>query len=79
MRLKTMSDFNDDTGFLYADPSFFSGVAAMLDLASGLIVYNTSRSGREADERAIASDWAVIGKDIETAIEAIEEEALQTT
>jgi hypothetical protein len=50
----------------------------MFDLGSGLVVYNTSRSGREADERAIASDWAVVGKDIEAAIEALEEEELQT-
>lgn len=70
-----MSDYNDDTGFLYADPSFLSGLAAVLDLSGSLVMYNTSRTGREADQRALASDWAVVGKDIGAAIETFEEEA----
>jgi hypothetical protein len=68
-----MGNFNDDTFFLFASPTFISGIAAVLDLGSGLIVYNESITGKEADERALASDWAVVGKDIASAIETFEE------
>ncbi len=68
-----MGKFNDDTCFLFADPSFLAGLAAVLDIGGGLIVYNESRSGQEADSRALASDWAVVGKDILAAIDNFEE------
>lgn len=68
-----MGKFNDDTCFLFADPSFLAGLAAVLDIGGGLIVYNESRSGQEADYRALASDWAVVGKDILVAIDNFEE------
>ncbi len=66
-----MNKFNDDTCFLFADPSFLSGMATVMDIGGGMLVYNKSRSGTEADERAIASDWAVIGRDILNAAKAL--------
>lgn len=63
-----MGKFNDYTNFLFADPSFLSGWAAVLDVGGTLNVYNESASGREADERALATDWAVVGKDLTDAI-----------
>ncbi len=69
-----MGKFNDDTCFLFADPNFFSGMASVMDIGGSLAAYNTSRSGAEADERAIASDWAVVGADILAAAKALEEE-----
>lgn len=58
-----------DTGFLFADPGFAQGVAAALDLGGTLLVYNQSETPQEADARAIASDWATVGRDIKTAAE----------
>lgn len=58
-----------ETGFLFADPGFIQGMASALDMGGTLVVYNTSETPGEADARAIASDWAIIGKDIEGAIE----------
>ena len=70
-----MGKFNDDTCFLFADPSFLSGAASVMDIGGGLCTYNVSRSGSEADERAIASDWAVVGSDILNAAKALGEKA----
>jgi hypothetical protein len=69
-----MSKYGQDTGFLFAAPSFLQGFASALDLSGTLVEYNVSASVQEADARAIASDWAVIGKDIYTATEDIAEE-----
>ena len=68
-----MSDFGDDTFFLFANPNFLSGIAGVLDMAGTLYVYNESRSGQEADARALASDWAVVGKDLMKAANEIGE------
>ena len=73
-----MGKFNDDTCFLFADPSFLSGLASVLDIGGGLAIYNTSENGAQADERAIASDWAVVGSHIVAAAKALEEEQAQT-
>lgn len=59
-----MGKFNDDTNFLFADPSFLSGLATALDLGGTLVEFNQSPNGQFADARALASDWAVTGKDI---------------
>lgn len=65
-----MGNYNSgDTGFLFADPGFVQGMASALDLGGTLVVYNVSENGLEADARAIASDWAIVGKDIERAID----------
>ena len=60
------------TDFLFAQPSFGSGVARGLDLYGTFGVYNSSASESEADERAIASDWLVVGKDLSDAMEQAE-------
>ena len=73
-----MGKLNDDTCFLFADPSFLSGIAAVMDITGSLVVYNRSESGLEADERAIASDWAIVGSHISAAAESLEKEKTQT-
>ena len=60
------------TDYLFATPSFLSGMASVLDIGSTLTHYNTSDSPEEADARAIASDWAMVGQDIRSAISAYE-------
>lgn len=57
------------TDFLFARPSFGSGVARVLDLYGTFDAYNSSTSEAEADQRAIASDWCVIGRDLDEAFE----------
>lgn len=74
-----MGKFNDNSCFLFADPSFLSGLGSVMDIGGGLLIYNSSRTGAEADERAIASDWAVVGSDMRNAAEALGEKAAKET
>jgi hypothetical protein len=50
--------------FLFARNSFWVGAGSAFDIWGDYFLYNGSRSGNEADARAIASDWRVVGKDI---------------
>jgi hypothetical protein len=68
-----MSKYGEDTGFLFAAPSFLQGFASALDLSGTLVEYNISTTPQNADIRAIASDWAITGKDIDTATENLAE------
>jgi hypothetical protein len=52
------------TDFLFAQPSFASGAGSAFDLWGQLASYNDSADGAQADARAIASDWIVVGQDI---------------
>lgn len=56
------------TDFLFANPSFLGGVATTLDLGATLTQYNTSNSPEEADAKALASDWMMVGQDIAFAL-----------
>ena len=55
--------------FLYAKPSFLEGVARLVDFGGILNVYNFSRTGDEADARAMWMDWAVVGQDMRRVME----------
>jgi hypothetical protein len=63
MNRKVKSDF------LFAQPSFASGAARVLDLWGQFDDYNRSETPAEADAKAIAADWLVIGQDLAEAIE----------
>ncbi len=65
---------NVKTDFLFAQPSFVSGAARGLDLWGTFDAYNISETTFEADEKAIAADWLVVGQDIFDAIEQNEAE-----
>jgi hypothetical protein len=52
------------TGFLFSDPSFWTGAARLLDLGATFDAYNYSDSDEEADEKALYSDWAMVGSDM---------------
>ena len=60
--------------FLFATPSFKTGAGRVLDLWASLenYSYNFSRTPGEADCRAIGADWAVIGKDLQEAFDAVQ-------
>ena len=65
------------TDFLFAESSTLTGWARLLDLGGGLNLYNVSRSGREADVRALNADWAVLGQDMRIAIASVTAELLK--
>ena len=60
--------------FLFAHPSFASGAARVFDMFGQFDEYNISETTEEADAKAIASDWIVIGQDMADAIEQNESE-----
>ena len=72
-----MGKYCEDTGFLFANPSFLFGFALGIDLGGTLIEYNISKTPQDADMRAIASDWAITGKDILTGLKNFVEEKPQ--
>jgi len=43
--------------------SFWSGMASALDIGSNLYTYTTSPTAEEADKKALAQDWYVVGQD----------------
>jgi len=57
------------SGFLYSDPSFLSGLSRTLDMYGLYDAYNRSSTPAEADTRAIASDWLIVGQDLQEAID----------
>lgn len=63
------------TLFLCADPSWLSGAARILDLGGTFDVYNSSATGEEADAKATYSDWAMVGEDLQHAIDEYELQA----
>jgi hypothetical protein len=60
--------------FLFARPSFWSGMARVVDLGGTLNEYNYSISPRKADYYAIRSDWNVVGDDIREAVNKYDDE-----
>lgn len=61
MNRKVQSDF------LFAQPGSLSGVARAMDLWGQFDDYNRSETPEEADAKAIAADWLVVGQDISDA------------
>ena len=62
------------TDFLFAQPSLASGAARLFDLWGQFDDYNRSDTTDEADGKAIAADWFVVGQDLSDAIEQNESE-----
>ena len=56
--------------FLFVVPSFAGGLGAVLDLGGTAEAgnYNISLTPKEADLRALAADWLIVGGDIHEAI-----------
>lgn len=60
---------NRFTGLLYARPTFWEGIARILDFGDTLTEYNISSTPEEADLEALRSDWYAIGQDMMHAVE----------
>ena len=56
------------TDFLFAQPSFASGLSRLVDFGCTFDHYNISRTPAEADTRAAVSDWLSVGDDLQAAI-----------
>ncbi len=63
-------DENTKSLFLFPEPSFIGGMGSVLDIGGNFFPLNASRSGEEADAKAIKSDWQNVGKDIRSAMDS---------
>jgi hypothetical protein len=57
--------------FLFARPSFLEGMGRTIDLFGVMDDYNYSETGKEADRKAIASDWNAIYGDLNSAYKGL--------
>ena len=69
-----MGTLNEKSTFLFARPSFLSGMASVLDLGGNLKIYNESKTTNEADELAMKMDWLVVGDDIRGSMRKYEQQ-----
>ncbi|MFH1187949.1 MAG: hypothetical protein V1688_03770 [bacterium] len=60
------------TFYLFARPSFVSGMAGVLDLGANLQFYNESETAEDADNIALLNDWKQVGNDLKIAIKKYE-------
>ena len=70
MRADDIRDGVDDLldGYGFVRPSFVGGFASLVDLSGSLSAPDLPSDGAEADARAIASDWAAVGRDLGAAM-----------
>lgn len=61
--------------YLFARPSFLTGIARLIDPFGILNTYNTSSSDWSADFKALYSDWKAVGEDLEFALQKYAEES----
>ena len=54
---------------LFASLGFFEGMGRALDMRGTMMIANESSSPKEADTRAIMSDWQAVGQDIKAAMD----------
>ena len=60
---------------LYAEPTFISGMARVLDIGATLHEFNYSTTPELADIEAIRSDWEAVGNDLRVAIDTVKTES----
>jgi hypothetical protein len=56
------------TDFLTPKTTLLTGMGTILNLVGSYYQYSISPTPEEADRRAIASDWRMVGQDIKDAI-----------
>ena len=62
------------TDFLFAQPSFLTGIARLVDICGLMDDYHPRRTEQEADARGLYSDWRITGEDLLRALQTAEEE-----
>jgi hypothetical protein len=55
------------TDFLLPKNDFFVGLGTIMNISGNYFKYNTSETAEEADKKALASDWFMVGQDIKKA------------
>ena len=53
---------------LYASPDFIIGLGSIFNIAGNYFDYNYSKTGAEADRKAIKRDWEMLGHDFKSTL-----------
>ena len=61
-------NLNVRTDYLFPKTNFAVGLGSIVSVYGSYFEYNYSETNENADTRAIASDWQMVGKDIQEAI-----------
>lgn len=59
------------TDFLFPNTNLLVGMGSIFNIAGNYYSFNGSESDNEADCKAIASDWGMVGQDFNTVFEKI--------
>lgn len=62
------------TTVLFDRPTILEGLARLFDFSGSLAMYNTSRSGEEADKKAHSADWHAVAEDMWSAVDKMDAE-----
>lgn len=60
-------DTKYETGFLFSKCNFWRGIGSVLNVPGNYYEFNSSKTEEEADNRALTSDWIIVGQDIKNA------------
>jgi len=60
------------TDFLFSRTNYLIGAGSIIALMGNYYDFNYSKSSKDADIRAIRSDWRVIGNDLRGALKSFE-------
>jgi len=58
---------------LFIMPSFGKGMARGISIFGELDEYNYSKSGKEADSRALERDWKLVGQDLRSTMDSYDQ------
>ncbi len=58
-----MDDTRKRTDFLFPKRDFWTGFSSVLDIFASDKKFNSSKSGEDADFKAIRNDWEMVGQD----------------
>ena len=64
------------TTFLFRRTSFLIGCGSVFNVSGNYFVFNYSKSGLQADAKAIENDWDVIGQDLKDTIRKVSNKQL---
>ncbi len=62
------------TDFLYPKNSPLIGAGSIFNIAGNYFDFNYSNTPEEADAKAIANDWGVVGQDLKEAMNTVGKE-----
>lgn len=63
-----------ESDFLFSKCNFWRGFGSVLNLPGNYYVFDTSETEKEADQKALTSDWENVGADLKRAKKKFEKE-----